>query len=86
MQTLGSSKKIFDLMDNRIPKIPISGGITLSNFQGRITFKEIEFTYPSRPQVQVLKGLSLELEPGAVLALVGPSGQVMETRQEESGE
>ena len=32
------------------------------------------FAYPSRPDVQVLKGLSLQVNPGQKFALVGSSG------------
>ncbi len=34
----------------------------------------IHFSYPSRPGVPVLQGLSVDLKPGKTLALVGPSG------------
>ncbi len=36
--------------------------------------KKVNFTYPSRPTVKVIQGLSLEVKPGKTLALVGPSG------------
>ena len=36
--------------------------------------KEVKFTYPARPDVEVLKGLTIGVEPGQSLALVGPSG------------
>ena len=39
-----------------------------------MTLKDVEFSYPARPDVQVLHGLSLSLSPGKTLALVGPSG------------
>ena len=32
------------------------------------------FTYPARPDVQVLHGLDLEVKVGQTMALVGPSG------------
>ena len=41
---------------------------------GAVTLKDVEFSYPARPDVQVLHGLSLSLSPGKTLALVGPSG------------
>lgn len=39
-----------------------------------ITFEDVHFAYPARPQVEVLKGMSLNIEPGQFCALVGPSG------------
>ncbi|KAL4869183.1 hypothetical protein BDV12DRAFT_196614 [Aspergillus spectabilis] len=39
-----------------------------------ISFKQVEFTYPARPDTQVLHGLDLSIAPGQFAALVGPSG------------
>ncbi|KAI1521141.1 MdlB ABC-type multidrug transport system ATPase and permease component, partial [Pyrenophora tritici-repentis] len=39
-----------------------------------ITFDNVCFSYPSRPDVQILKGLDLAFEAGKVTAIVGPSG------------
>ena len=36
--------------------------------------EKLYFTYPSRPNVPVLQGLSVRVQPGQTLALVGPSG------------
>ena len=41
---------------------------------GAIKVEDVTFNYPSRPEVQVLNGLSVALNPGQTLALVGPSG------------
>jgi len=37
-------------------------------------FKNVTFTYPTRPETKVLRKLNLELLPGQKVALVGPSG------------
>jgi len=42
--------------------------------EGRIIIRDICFTYPTRPDAQVLKKFSLKVEPGTVVALVGHSG------------
>ncbi|VDP55399.1 unnamed protein product [Heligmosomoides polygyrus] len=44
------------------------------NLSGAVTFKNVKFSYPERPQVEVLKGLTFTANPGETLALVGPSG------------
>ena len=36
--------------------------------------KSVHFSYPTRPDVPVLQGLSVSVKPGQTLALVGPSG------------
>ncbi|KAI1075495.1 putative ABC multidrug transporter [Whalleya microplaca] len=39
-----------------------------------VGFKQVKFSYPARPNRQVLKGLDLDIRPGQFCALVGPSG------------
>jgi ABC-type multidrug transport system fused ATPase/permease subunit len=41
---------------------------------GRVKFDNVHFSYPSRSEVAVLKGVDLETLPGQQIALVGPSG------------
>lgn len=41
---------------------------------GHIEFKNIHFSYPSRPDIPILKGLSLQVPAGKTIALVGSSG------------
>jgi len=49
-------------------------GLKPTNIKGNISFKDVVFTYPTRPDNRVLKGLNLEIEAGKTVALVGPSG------------
>ncbi|MBA3648673.1 MAG: ATP-binding cassette domain-containing protein [Chitinophagales bacterium] len=42
--------------------------------QGQVRFDRVKFSYPSRPDITVLKNISLTAEPGEVVAIVGSSG------------
>ena len=46
----------------------------LPQTQGEVELSEVHFSYPTRPEVEVLKGLSLNVQQGQTLALVGPVG------------
>jgi len=41
---------------------------------GTIEFRDVHFSYPSRPDTEVLRGLSFTCKPGQTIALVGTSG------------
>ncbi len=42
--------------------------------RGNFIFRDIEFAYPAKPDVKVLKNLTLEIEAGKKTAFVGESG------------
>jgi ABC-type multidrug transport system fused ATPase/permease subunit len=42
--------------------------------QGDISFKDVHFRYPSRPDIPIFEGLNLDIKSGEKIALVGPSG------------
>ncbi|HEY1631535.1 MAG TPA: ABC transporter transmembrane domain-containing protein [Rhizomicrobium sp.] len=42
--------------------------------RGAVTFRDVTFRYPSRPDAAALNGFSLDVAPGEAVALVGPSG------------
>ncbi|XP_072516995.1 bile salt export pump isoform X2 [Salminus brasiliensis] len=70
-----SAARFFSLLD-RIPKISVYSdkGDKWADFRGDIEFIDCKFTYPSRPDIQVLNGLSVSVKPGQTLAFVGSSG------------
>ncbi|XP_077622934.1 phosphatidylcholine translocator ABCB4 isoform X1 [Crocuta crocuta] len=49
-------------------------GLRPDKFEGNVTFNEVVFNYPTRPDIPVLRRLSLEVKKGQTLALVGSSG------------
>ena len=44
------------------------------NIKGKISFKNITFSYPLKPSVNILKDFNLEIKPGKVTAICGFSG------------
>ena len=65
-------RKLFD----RQPKIDSwsADGEMIKHVEGHIQFRDVHFRYPTRPDVPVLRGLSLTVKPGQYVALVGASG------------
>uniref|UniRef100_A0A8B9VT90 Bile salt export pump n=1 Tax=Anas zonorhyncha TaxID=75864 RepID=A0A8B9VT90_9AVES len=68
-----SAARFFQLID-RVPEISVYSEKGEKWVRGSIEFLNCKFTYPSRPDIQVLKGLSVAVKPGQTLAFVGSSG------------
>ncbi|XP_014497738.1 ABC transporter B family member 20 [Vigna radiata var. radiata] len=66
---------VFEIID-RIPKIDPDDGSALKppNVYGSIELKNVDFCYPSRPEVLVLSNFSLKVNGGQTVAIVGVSG------------
>ncbi len=74
-KTIGAAENLLQLLEE--PKEAIDEDHKHSpedTLQGQITFDRVEFSYPSRKEVGVLKDVSFTVEPGHEVALVGPSG------------
>ena len=71
----GASERLLELLDTesriRGPANPVALPLPP---QGRVAFEDVTFHYPSRPTVAALDRFSLAVDPGEVVALVGPSG------------
>lgn len=72
----GAASKIFSTID-LVPHIDSSslGGLKPDSIEGRIVLENVEFNYPSRPNVPVVKSITLHFAPGKTSALVGASGK-----------
>ncbi|KAG2045340.1 P-loop containing nucleoside triphosphate hydrolase protein [Suillus americanus] len=71
----GAAAKIFATIE-RVPDIDSAnpGGLKPAKVTGEITFQEVKFNYPSRPDVPILKGINITFPAGKTTALVGASG------------
>ncbi|KAL0442074.1 UNVERIFIED_CONTAM: ABC transporter B family member 25 [Sesamum radiatum] len=74
MKAAGSSRRVFQLLD-RNSSMPKSGNkCPLGDQDAEVELDDVWFAYPSRPNIMVLKGITLKLQSGSKVALVGPSG------------
>ncbi|CAJ0594133.1 unnamed protein product [Cylicocyclus nassatus] len=73
MQSVGASRKVFEYID-RVPTILHYGTAQPATLRGRIEFRNVHFSYPTRSNLPILRDLSFTVEPGETVALVGPSG------------
>jgi len=72
---VGASDKIIALM-HHVPKIHTNGGRTIPENEvvGEIELRDVEFSYPTKRDVTVCRGVSLKVAKNKVVALVGESG------------
>jgi len=69
----GATERLLELLAARsaLPE-PVVGELPAEPLT--LVLREVGFTYPTRPESPVLKGVSFEVSPGEMVALVGPSG------------
>jgi ATP-binding cassette, subfamily B, bacterial len=72
---IGATERLREIlqMDNEIHSIE-KPTTSASILKGEIQFKDVQFSYPTRHDIQVLKGINLHIKPGKKVALVGSSG------------
>jgi ATP-binding cassette subfamily B protein len=74
-KTLGATERVRELLQEPTETVPLTPPTTTADrLAGKVELNDVRFTYPSRPEVEVLKGLSFTVEPGQRVALVGSSG------------
>ena len=67
------NKHLLSVQSDRVVR-QRAAGFYPETCEGEITFSNVEFRYPARPQRTVLKGMNLDIAPGSIVALVGASG------------
>jgi len=74
MKGLGACSRVWELSD-RTPTIPVSGGLRPTHIEhGEVEFRDLSFSYPTRPEMPIFTDLNLKIAAGQVLAVAGSSG------------
>ncbi len=75
-KALGAVESVLDIMDVAREDLPLEmiEAEDRIQLQGSISFEDVSFSYPSRPDVEVLKKVRFSIRPGEQVAIVGPSG------------
>jgi len=74
-KAVGAVERVFEILDETPELIDITERKpNLHPIKGNVVFENVNFTYPSRKTVEVLKNISLTANKGETIAVVGPSG------------
>lgn len=75
-KAVGASERVREILETPSEE-EVTGKELVSHDQalaGDITFKNLKFSYPTRPEIQVIQGIDLAIKAGQKVALVGHSG------------
>jgi ATP-binding cassette subfamily B protein/subfamily B ATP-binding cassette protein MsbA len=69
---IAASERVYEVIDRPVRVRNPKEAVTLRRPHQLISFEDVEFSYPSGPQV--LQGINLTIRHGETIALVGPNG------------
>ncbi|KAJ2078205.1 hypothetical protein H4R24_004634 [Coemansia sp. RSA 988] len=72
----GAAVAVYKVIDRKsaIDAVDKEHGCSADDMRGEITFRGVQFAYPTRPEVTVLRGMDMHIKAGQRVALVGESG------------
>lgn len=75
-KTLGATQRVREILRTDPEDVHAANEPLEERYRihGAVSMQHVAFSYPSRPEVQVLKDISMQVRPGQQVAVVGPSG------------
>jgi ABC-type multidrug transport system fused ATPase/permease subunit len=75
-KTVGASERVLEILAEQGEDVSLTEQTNHieQKIVGNLSFRKVNFSYPSRPEVEVLKDISFEATAGERVAIVGPSG------------
>jgi len=72
-KSIGATENLMEIIQGKT-EIELRSGVSKSEVNGEISFKNVEFSYPQRADLSVLKSINFNVKRNQTLALVGASG------------
>lgn len=75
-KAVGASGRVLEILNEQGEDISLTqaNNAIRQKIEGNLSFSNVEFAYPSRPELTVLNNVSFDAEAGQRIAIVGPSG------------
>ncbi|OOQ62020.1 ABC transporter ATP-binding protein [Mucilaginibacter pedocola] len=75
-KAIGATERVLEILDEKGEDVSINAvdNEVKQKIQGNLSFSDVVFAYPSRPELTVLNGVSFDAPAGQKIAIVGPSG------------
>ncbi|MBV7529993.1 ABC transporter ATP-binding protein [Chitinophaga sp. sic0106] len=74
-KSIGATEHLLEILDEPTEELtPVAAILPENQLDGAISFRNVSFHYPSRPDLKIMDDVSFDVSPDQKVALVGPSG------------
>jgi ABC transporter fused permease/ATP-binding protein len=75
-KAVGAVERVLEILNEAIEPVELLDKIPFkqAKLDGKVSFQNVKFRYPSRPEIEVLKNINFTANKGETIAIVGPSG------------